>query len=370
LPEIGLKIGCNRQHPRLTGGVFDLTISPSGGSWDKLQTELPFFPIETVGLCSNRPTTKRREFSAVPMRIGFMLSINVRNFRLCGWCRQTLIAAWLGCGAVGLLLSMGVSASAGEPIAVAVASGRIFAGEVDSRTDEAQLWLRSVQPGCTLARPIAWQSIVLAERGDRQLSSAELQAQIDDLKTVDDVPQVLPPPPNPWAEDARLAQYIQTARENNTQVNSISIDAHVAQWSRTVQANGIVLHLYALDAMGRMMAADGTLDVELIAQVPPGSPRGESLPRIGRWTVRVTPDQFGPAGAVIKLPYQGVQPEFDLNVGPYGLVHATFSVPGAGTFETSQAMMRIRPYSAVRDEEQQLTGRRFFDIERVDRWAP
>jgi hypothetical protein len=277
------------------------------------------------------------------------------------------------------------SAIAGEPIAVAVASGRIFTGEVDSRTDDAALWLRITQPGMSLCRRIAWENIVLAERGAHELSAAQLRAQADELKSIQDTVETLAtagtvqstnseevprPQPVAWQPDTRLSQYIQVARANNTQVESLSIDANVGQWSRTVQSNGIVLHVYPQDAWGHVIAVDGTLDVDLIAQVTPGAPIGTSLPCIGRWTVRITPDMFGPAGAVVKLPFQGVQPEFDVNLGPYGLVHATLNVPGAGSFETSQAMLRIRPYSAVRDEEQQLTGRRYFDVERVDRWAP
>jgi hypothetical protein len=88
---------------------------------------------------------------------------------------------------------------------------------------------------------------------------------------------------------------------------------------------------------------------------------------IGRWTVRLVPQQFGPAGAIVKLPFQGVHPEFDLNIGPYGLVHARLSIPGNASFEASDSMLRIRPYSAVRDESQQINGHRFFDVERVDR---
>ena len=72
---------------------------------------------------------------------------------------------------------------------------------------------------------------------------------------------------------------------------------------------------------------------------------------------------------MFKFPFQGVQPEFDLNVGPYGLVHARLSIPGNGSYETSQALVRIRPYSSVRDQSQQINGNRFFDVERVDRWG-
>ncbi len=83
----------------------------------------------------------------------------------------------------------------------------------------------------------------------------------------------------------------------------------------------------------------------------------------------MTPDQFGADGAIFKLPFQAVHPEFDLNYGPWGVVHAKLSVPGNGAFETSASMVRIRPYSAVRDESQQITGQRFFDVERVERWG-
>jgi hypothetical protein len=40
-------------------------------------------------------------------------------------------------------------------------------------------------------------------------------------------------------------------------------------------------------------------------------------------------------------------------------------VPGQGTFETTESLLRIRPYSAVRDQLQLSTGRRFFPRERT-----
>ena len=162
-------------------------------------------------------------------------------------------------------------------------------------------------------------------------------------------------------------EFIQAARANNTQVCSLSIDAQVANLNRTVEADGLVLHIYPLDGAGNMIPVDGTLDVELIASVPPGWPRGEPLPSIGHWSFRLIPQQFGPAGAIVKLPFQGVHPEFDLNLGPYGLIHARLSIPGNGSFEASQAALRIRPYSMIRDQSQLIDGRRFFDVERVDR---
>jgi hypothetical protein len=174
--------------------------------------------------------------------------------------------------------------------------------------------------------------------------------------------------PAEWVPDHNLAHMIQAARANNTQVCSISIDTHVGHWNRTVESSGMVLHLYPIDGIGQVIPVDGTLDVDLIADVHPGAPQGTPLPRIARWTVRVCPDQFGPNGAVFKLPFQSYHPDFDLPLGPYGAVHATLSIPGNGSYEATDAMVRIRPYSAVRDNSQQINGSRYFDVERVNRW--
>lgn len=306
-----------------------------------------------------------------------------------GWVLMPLMSA---CGWISP-----AAAAAGETVAVGLASGRVFVGEVDPRTDDEQLWLRAEGPGITICRPIRWDRILVARHGDEELSAEELRAEADTLISAPAENMApadsdsLPPPPEPqqqdpsvgagapqietlppprlWIPDTRVANYIQAARARDLQVCSISIDAGVANWNQTVETDGIVLHLYPLDGLGFVVPVDGTLDVDLIAAVPAGAPLGVPLPQIGRWTVRVTPDQFGPTGAVFKLPFQGAHPEFDLNIGPLGLVHARLNVPGNGSFETSQAMVRIRQYSAVRDEAQQINGRRFFDVERVDRFG-
>jgi hypothetical protein len=293
--------------------------------------------------------------------------------------------------------SQGVaSAAESAVVAVGVNSGKIFVGQVDPRTNEYRLWLRAGRSGIEIRRPIEWESILLVRKGDHEFSAGEFRTEVlSPQRTAAALtlyePNKLPVPacgastpdadanrpkqsehvsvnrPKEWLPDDRLARFIQSARANNTQVCSLSIDAHVANLNRTVEADGLVLHIYPLDGAGNMIRVDGTLDVDLIASVPPGWPRGEPLPAIGRWTVRLVPQQFGPAGAIVKLPFQNVHPEFDLNIGPYGLVHARLSIPGNGSFEASEGMLRIRPYSIIRDQSQQIDGRRFFDVERVDR---
>ncbi len=309
------------------------------------------------------------------------------SVRIRRWCLPLVIAAgWLAPSA----------AAGGETVAVGLASGRVFVGEVDPRTNAQQLWLRSEKPGIAICRPIDWDRILLARHGDQELSGDELRAAADDLKSAPPEQleggdsKSLPSPPAPhqdesaaaegrnveplpapreWIPDYRIANYIRASRARDIQVQSISIDACVANWNQTVETDGIVVHLYPLDGMGGVVPVDGTLDVDLIAAVPAGAPLGVPFPEIGRWTVRVTPDQFGPSGAMFKLPFQGAASGIRSERWTLGLVHARLNVPGNGSFETSRAMVRIRQYSAVRDENQQINGQRFFDVERVDRWG-
>jgi hypothetical protein len=309
--------------------------------------------------------------------------------RLSGWLLLVI--------ALAFMMPAGIaSAAESAVVAVGVNSGKVFVGQVDPRTNEYQLWLRTGRSGIEIRRPIEWESILLVRKADREFTAGDFRTEVLSSQTSATAltlyePNELPVPacgasaleananrpkqsehifanrPNEWLSDDRLARFIQAARANNTQVCSLSIDAHVANLNRSVEADGMVLHVYPLDGAGNMIPVDGTLDIDLIASVPPGWPRGEPLPAIGRWTVRLVPQQFGPAGAIVKLPFQNVHPEFDLNIGPYGLVHARLSVPGNGSFETSEGMLRIRPYSIIRDQWQQIDGRRFFDLERVDR---
>jgi hypothetical protein len=302
--------------------------------------------------------------------------------------------------AAGLqVVCFGTANSHAATFAVGTTTGRVFVGEA-VRVDDSNLWLRTEKAGISVERPIAWGSIALARNEAREFTPRELRSQVSQAANV--VVEI----DNPFAEtsettwgsnrafefrtasarqlspeaeqqpeqsstppDAGLQDFIAAARAQNLQVCSISIDSYIAHWHRTVEATGIVLHVFPLDGFGAMIPVDGTLDVELVAGVPYGSRLGVPLPVIGRWTLRVTPDMFGPAGAVFKLPFQAVHPEFDLNVGPRGVVHATLNVPGNGSFEASDSMVRIRPYSEVRDQSQQLTGRRFFNVERVQRWG-
>ena len=120
----------------------------------------------------------------------------------------------------------------------------------------------------------------------------------------------------------------------------------------------------------------GTLYVEWIAQSPgamvtrnyrQGRDLGPRFVRAGRWTRRLTNDLTGPEGVTFRLPFQANHPEFDLDLGDFGLINARLAVPGQGVLNASNAMVRVRPYSAIRSARERLDAARFFPIERTGR---
>jgi hypothetical protein len=148
-------------------------------------------------------------------------------------------------------------------------------------------------------------------------------------------------------------------------VRHLAIDAEVGPWSDTVEADGLILEIRPLDANGRMTPVHGSLEVDLTGRQMGVSPPPQPFFTLGRWTQEVRPEDFGPGGAVYRLPFQNVQPEFDLGVASRGAVHARLSIAGQGTFDATRSSVRIRPASIVRNDLQRTAGDRFFPQERT-----
>ena len=274
-----------------------------------------------------------------------------------------------------VLLADGPAAAqnAQRRIAVQLASGRTFTAELDARTDGRQLYLRWQRGSAVMLRPIQWNRVVRVQVAGEDLSGEEFRELVKQWRR--QVPvrpeeaatrnkSVIRSSPGP-AESAPAAGAASYRRIETPRVRSLAIDAALANWDADVEMDGLLVHVYPLDATGAVVPARGTLEVELTGQRTGIVKRPQPFGRLGRWTRRVGLEDFGPQGAVVRLAFQGVHPEFDLNVAPHGAVHARLSVPGQGTFETTASTVRIRPYSVVRDELQHATGRRFFPQERT-----
>jgi hypothetical protein len=153
-------------------------------------------------------------------------------------------------------------------------------------------------------------------------------------------------------------------------VASVDFDAHIANWDRDVEFDGIALRLFPLDTDGQLTPARGTLYVELIASrrqdfndVPWA--RGQVPSRLGEWSVAMDADEVTENGIVVKLPFQTNHPEFDTTWAAHGLVHVRLVVPGHGVFEHSFDGVRVRPYAPLRDAMERQRGQRFLPTEQT-----
>ncbi len=262
-----------------------------------------------------------------------------------------------------------------KSISVEVASGRTFGGQLDARTDAVQLWLRSGRGSAVLLRPIQWDRVVQVHVAGQDLSGEEFQRIVNKVK---------PEAPAPKQTTARQNEIVIKGSTRSggflsvtgtpprkpparPRVRSLAVEAVVANWDADVEVDGLLVYVYPLDGTGAVVPARGTLQFDLTGQRDSVFRRWQLFSTLGRWSRRVRVEDFGVDGAVYRLPFQGVHPEFDLTVAPRGALHARLSLPGQGTFETTESMVRIRPYSAVRDQLQLSTGRRFFPQERTGR---
>jgi hypothetical protein len=156
-------------------------------------------------------------------------------------------------------------------------------------------------------------------------------------------------------------------------VRSIDVRAVLANWNSGVEMDGLILTVWPLGDEGQILPVSGTLEVELVgmqgdaAQSQYSYFRGNPFPILAQWSRALLANNVTPAGAQFKLPFQAIHPEFNTRVGRYGLVQVRLAVPGHGTFASTVNLVRIRPFSPLRDIRQQLHLERFFPHEQLTR---
>ncbi|HWB00626.1 MAG TPA: hypothetical protein VG713_19165 [Pirellulales bacterium] len=276
------------------------------------------------------------------------------------------VAFWLTAFVV-IAEGSGGAAAADLPLVVHLASGRTFEGQIDAKTDDERLWLRTVRGGMMVERPIAWDAVRFADVGGETIASAQLRSRANTLKS--DTPRRFtdpPPRPRPESTPGEPTAPRPTEREPMPpRIATLQVEATVANWDADVETDGISLTVLPIDTFGRAVPVEATLEVELIGEGPGSYETLRTFPVLARWTRALRADDFGPAGYVLPLEYQWYHPEFNLKLGQYGLVHVTLAVPGSGTFEATASATNLRPFSPLRDRWQQFNNQRFFPNERT-----
>jgi hypothetical protein len=280
-----------------------------------------------------------------------------------------------------LLTTAATGLTAGERVVVRVASGRTFDAQIAARSDANNLWLSFRTRSAELLRPIAWNSVVSAELGGETLTATQLRQRVlsrpvsftTQAVEESEAPVEQLPTPVGQAEANMADEALQVLFAPPVpRVASVRFDAFIANWDGDVDADGLIVQAIPVDAYGHVVPAKGHVEVELyttrrIAFQDAPHKRGRRIEQIGRWTKQILPQQVHVDGAWFKLPFQAADPEFDNRLGFSGLVHVKLVVPGAGVFESSLDGVRIRPFSPLRDNMEQVEGRRFLANERTSR---
>ena len=147
-------------------------------------------------------------------------------------------------------------------------------------------------------------------------------------------------------------------------VRTLEVEASLGKWGPNVDVDGLVVEIYPLDEQGAIVPVQGTVEAELIGQGWDSVTAG-GFATLGHWVECVWPEDFGYRALRCRLPFQAVQPEFDLRWAAKGMVHVRLNVPGEGTFEATAATTRIRTFSEIRDNRQEATGQRYLPNERT-----
>lgn len=282
----------------------------------------------------------------------------------------------LCCGALCIFMPAARAAGptpAGTSITVTLASGRQFRGEVDSRTTGSQLWLRCGSPNAYILRPIAWSQLLRAEAGPKSWSPADFQrAVFADIPPADKAPaenEALSPAASATADHHPAERpHPADVPAPAAPIRAVDVRAELGHWSTGTEADGLLVYVTPRDAAGDPASADGTLDLNLLGQrFVPLLADANQFPELAHWSQAVSAGDFAGGTAVYRLPFQALHPDFNVDLGSLGLVHARLIVPGQGVFEATTGPTVIRQINPVRNRRQQQLGQRFWPDERTDR---
>ena len=224
----------------------------------------------------------------------------------------------------------------------------MLAGEVDSRTDDEKLWLRSSAKTFVLTTSASWTNIAVSNVGRKQLTANELKELAAKIKT-----RV---PKNHGLYDVRdntSTHVVQQQIDSNatTQVQSIKVEAHIANWDRDAESDGIELRISPQNAFGKVVPVSGQLLVQLVGRNRLPVRNQDAFPQLGRWSLRTNISDFDFRGAIYRLPYNKSKPPTDQTLETLGVVEAQLMVFGHGRYE-ADAPIYIRRFNPVRDDLQ------------------
>ncbi|MEX0819588.1 MAG: hypothetical protein WD070_08335 [Pirellulaceae bacterium] len=250
------------------------------------------------------------------------------------------------------------SADAGELVVVWLEDGRMLAGEVDPRTNNERLWLRSASPTFIVATSAVWEHIQAVNANGTTLSVDEFSKRVDEFRPQENVANALPAPTRESIANETMAVTRSIPQRNAaTRVASLDVEARLANWDQDADDDGVEIRVLPRNTFGEIVPVSGQITGALLARsrLPAHDP--QAFPQLGRWSLQADTSDFGAYGAVYRLPFRGSYPDEGLSLEPHGLVEVSIHVSGQGRFE-SDATICLRQFNPVRRDMQQARQRK------------
>lgn len=258
---------------------------------------------------------------------------------------------------VSLLLTL-LAASAvyaeGE-LLVQTSNGRLLHGAMDIRTDADTLWIRRTEGNIILTSSVKWSEVESAELAGEAITSEKLAEERDELATA---------APATFLSNFELPTgqgEIQEASNfhRRLRITNIEVEATLVNLDRTVESDGLLVAISALDEFRQAHAVRGSLTARLVVEWLDYRTGEVSFEEFGRWCQKVSTKDFHENAAEFPLRFQRYSPEFDWELCTAALLNVRFSIHGQGNFEAS-IPIAIHEYNPIRDEMRNWRGSRFF----------
>ena len=251
--------------------------------------------------------------------------------------------------------------SAPSSIGVHLVDGRTLSGTVHARSNQDRLWLVIGTPTIALFKPVRWEEIASIETDDVEFSASEFREQIQRRQPRVHIESLA-------ALTAKRVDAVREAPPHSAprRIESLKIEARLANWDDDVNADGLELRIMPSDGSPGAIPVNGMLNVQLTGQVVRLAGWRGVFRTLGQWTHRVRREDFDYLGAVYRLPFRNVNPQFDRDIAATVLVNARLGVPGQRDFEASNTA-RVRQFNPIREQLWIQQRTRFFPFERTRR---
>lgn len=240
-------------------------------------------------------------------------------------------------------------------VSIETSTGRVLVGAVDDRSDEQTLWIRRAEENIVLVSAVSWHDVVTVEIDGREIEQVDLLDNLASYTTSE--------PQSFLTEYELLAPRGYSERflrwQSQPRVASVEAAATLVNLDRTVEADGLLVTLAAIDTHGHTVAVRGSITARLIVERIDQHTGQVSFEEFQRWSAAVSAADFRDGTVTVPLRFRGLSPEFDWQLCTAALLNVRLTAAGQGNYEAS-VPVAIHEFNPIRDELRNQQGSRFF----------